>query len=162
MRYAWAPDRHSGLFTKVEPDLVGQQIEALAKEYGVCSPRMLVETARPKKSPIHNLFEWNDVLAAEKWRIEQGRAVVQTLRIVSRDGEIDDSPAFVHVRIVTEDGVSEGYKPSIHMATDEEMAGFVLAEALAQLNSLRRRYGRLRKLGKVWAALDEVQEKQTV
>lgn len=157
MSYAWAPHRKgAGFNAKVDPVIVGLHIEKLADEYGVCSPTMLVETARPKRSQLHPLFEWDDAKAAERWRIEQARAVVQTIRIVTDEG-VEEAPAFVHVRIVNDDGVSEGYAPAIQMQTNEQMRDFVLQEALAQLNSLRRRYGRLERLSKVWEAVDELQ-----
>lgn len=157
--YAWNPKAHTGQFKKVDPEIVGRQIEQISEEYGVCAPRMLVEKARPKRSPIHGLFEWNDALAAEKWRIEQARAVVQTIRVVNPDGVIQDTPAFVHVKIVSEDGISEGYKPTIQLATDPAMRGFVLAEAITQLYALKRRYDGLKELEHVWAAVEQVKVK---
>ena len=47
------------------------------KNAGRLFPRDVVEEARPATSPLHNSFEWDDGKAAEAWRIEQARHLIQ-------------------------------------------------------------------------------------
>lgn len=155
MRYEWA----NGRSQKVDAQIVGEIVEAIAEKLGVCSPRYLVEEARSKKSPLHPLFEWRDDVAAEHWRTEQARSTVQALRVTQIEGP--SIPAFVHYKIVDEEGVAEGYTPTLKIQTDTDVRDFVLAEALVQLRSLKRRYENISALAPVWRAVADI-EKQAV
>jgi hypothetical protein len=139
----------------VPTETIAKAVMRLERKHGECSPRMLVDAARPERSPLHSLFEWDDTEAADRWRAHQARQVINSIRVVV-DGQAEPIPAFVHVRRVTPDGTREGY-----MSTARALAGptreGVVRDALAQLNGLRRRYQQLSELALLWAALDELQ-----
>ena len=42
---------------------------------------ILVETARSEDSVLHPLFEWNDSLAAEKYRLQQARTIINNIEV---------------------------------------------------------------------------------
>lgn len=48
---------------------------------GRLTPQRVVEAAKSKKSPLHEFFEWNDVVAAEAYRLDQARALIRTVGI---------------------------------------------------------------------------------
>lgn len=56
-------------------------VVALEKK-GRLTPRAVVEAARDPNSPMHACFEWDDSVAGDKWRIEQARRLIRTVRIV--------------------------------------------------------------------------------
>lgn len=154
--YEWASKNH-----KVSAQLVGETVERLADlNGGVCPPSALVDEAKPEEHPLHNLFEWDDSAAAESYRRQQARQVINSIRVVPaiEDGSAPapSFPAFVSVSKIDEDGVSRGYKPlSIVVEKPEEYAQ-VLAEANAAFAALRRRYAALKEFGPVFAALDQL------
>ena len=41
-------------------------------QQGKTTAKDLVDASRPEEAPLHKLFEWNDSIAAEKYREEQG------------------------------------------------------------------------------------------
>lgn len=43
------------------------------------SPQELLEKARDVNSELHKCFEWNDSIAAEKYRLQQARVVLVNL-----------------------------------------------------------------------------------
>lgn len=46
-------------------------------------PHALLETARPHNHPLHSLFEWNNSIAGEKYRLAQARGYIGSFSIVT-------------------------------------------------------------------------------
>lgn len=68
-----------GLY-KVDAQTVGEICETLENSNEGLTPESLVEYARDELSPIHDLFEWNDYIAAEKYRIVQAQNIIKNIR----------------------------------------------------------------------------------
>ena len=148
MKYQWKDSNY-----KASADMVGRRVAQLEKQHGVCHPKLLVDDARPLTSPLHDLFEWDDQAAAESYRIDQARGVLQAIRVVFQEGD-EPVMAFVHVRL---EG-APGYVSIIRAMSDGEMREQVLGDALAALEALKRRYDGLRELQPVWQATRKVKE----
>jgi hypothetical protein len=149
--YSWRPKAHR---SGVDAQEVGETLEALAVN-GLLHPQAIVEAAKPARSPLHRLFEWDDAVAGAAYRVDQARAVVQSLQveIVTKDGEVREGVrAFVN--IVTRTG-EQGYAGIMWAASDKDVMRGLLAKALDELNSWRRRYGDLVELARVNDVLDE-------
>jgi len=59
-----------------------ERIQQLAqKRRGRITPREVVDDARDDASPLHPLFEWNDGIAADRYREEQARVLIGRVRI---------------------------------------------------------------------------------
>jgi hypothetical protein len=56
------------------------QLEQVRKDYGRLTPRNVVDAARKPDHPLHRRFEWNDGVAAEKYRLVQARQLIRTVR----------------------------------------------------------------------------------
>ena len=63
MAVTWA----KGSVFKADPNIAKDVMDQLSAE-GRLSPLDLVEASRPEDAPLHNEFEWNDTIAAQKWR----------------------------------------------------------------------------------------------
>lgn len=108
----------------IEADVVGEELERIRSKTGQLVPADVVSAARPKKSPIHAAFEWDDTLAGEKYRIHQARNIIRAVRVVSEgdDGESVSHPQFVHINR----GHEDQYYQSAEVAV-ENVDEFVLA-----------------------------------
>lgn len=51
------------------------------------TPESLLAAARKKRSPIHDLFEWDDEVAAEAYRLEQARYFLRSVWEVPVDSD---------------------------------------------------------------------------
>ena len=71
---------------RAEPEpVISEQIVAAIKSLerrGRLTPDQVVEAARNPRSPLHGRFEWDDSAAAAKWRIEQARELIRTIKVV--------------------------------------------------------------------------------
>lgn len=77
-------------------EIIGGDSEALKElerltdiNNGDLTPDIVLEAARPENSPLHKHFEWDDSVAAEAWRKDQARTLIQSykLHIVDERGE---------------------------------------------------------------------------
>lgn len=153
MIYQWGSRTFS-----VDAQTVGDTVERLAVQHGgVCPPSALVEESRPLDAPTHPLFTWDDEIAAEAWRRQQARSVINSIKVTMDDGEQSKSPAFVHVSLVGDEGPREGYASTLSVMSDEEQREQVLAEVRRYLNGFRRRYQHLSVLTPLFQAMDKLE-----
>jgi len=114
--------------------------EALAKiseqEKGRLNPKAIVDAARSNRHVLHKHFEWDDGLAAEQWRMEQARSIVQSIHIEHEDTESGVARAFLSIR--DKDGVS--YRTIEEVMGSADLQSKVLASAERDLLAFESRY----------------------
>lgn len=91
--------------------------------------RDVVEIARPKNSPIHDYFEWDDTIAAERYRIRQAQQLVAALYIEITDSSI--TKAYEALRI--EDVKDNVFVDQKTIETDVYLTDQVIQIAYKQL-----------------------------
>jgi hypothetical protein len=74
----------SGL-TNDDAQVLGERLMELSQD-GVLSPEQVVEDARRPESPTHRYFEWNDQVAAHKYRLHQADGYITSIRFVPASG----------------------------------------------------------------------------
>jgi hypothetical protein len=105
---------------------------------GRVTPKTLLERARPNTSPIHELFEWDDSVAAEKHRVEQARRLIAsvTITIVNVKHPVRQYHS-VPVRIVTGPSRREFVTRAVAVANTEHMLN-ISADRYAMLVSIAK------------------------
>lgn len=145
----------------VAAGVVGEAITELDRRDGFCSAEALVEHAKPKRSKLHPLFEWDDEVAGQKWRVSQARRLIRSIEVVVDGGGGSSEPvtvsAFVHANPKGEHETS-GYVPVSRAAADAVMAEQVKRETLAMIAGLRRRLVALGQFPALAAELGAVLE----
>jgi hypothetical protein len=121
------------------------------RERGELTAAKLVEVSRPENAPLHKAFEWNDAQAAEKWREQQARVIIGNLRFVV-DGDAEPIKAYYNLR--AEEPKYESLEAILKSENDTSL---MLRNALRDLNVFRAKYGRLKALSNVFAAVDQLQ-----
>ena len=71
----------------VDPDAVAAEVHKLLAQHDGITPELLLNTARRKSSPLHNLFDWDDSVAAEKWRTHQARKLARAIHVIPEEVE---------------------------------------------------------------------------
>ena len=75
---------------------------------GLLSPPGVVESARDPSSPLHAHFDWDDTEAAEKWRHEQARQLIRSVKITISDASPVSVRAYVSLPVDRQSGA--GYR----------------------------------------------------
>ncbi len=114
-------------------------------------PKAVIEAAESPNSPFHDNFEWDDSVAAEKYRVEQARQLIQSFKIYNEELKIN-------VRAFTSLEMDRNNKGGYRLTTEAMKAPDLRAElirtALKELETVRNKYAHLQELAQVWEAID--------
>lgn len=142
--YKW---KLEGLYG-TDAQTVGNELERIYAEQGTLEPSVVVEQSKPEHAPLHDLFEWDDEIAAEKWREQQARVVIANVMMVDESTDEAFTRAFVHV--------SDDYRPLSVVLEDRDMTEELLDSALRELRTFERKYNDLVQLAPVFNAIEQV------
>ena len=140
----------TGIF-KADAEMVANEIAAIGDNV---TPQQIVDRAKDEDSELHKCFTWDDTMAAQKWRLEEARKVVQLL-VIDRSQEIETEPP---VRVFFKIGNThdEGYKQTVNILRNNDEYAALLKQALAELEAFQRKYRTLSELEPVFDAISEV------
>lgn len=153
--YQWKPGKRFG----VPAAVAGASLESIRRaNAGSLTPAAVVDAARDPTHPLHPAFCWDDTEAAERWREQQARVLINSVRVVvtRSDGQ---SVRVAFVSVVNPLG-ERGYQPSSVVMGTPDLRAQALADALAALDGWRCRYSHLEELAEVFAAIDKVKAKR--
>lgn len=129
-----------------------EQLDGVRSTYGKLTPAVVVEAARPEDHPLHTRFEWDDSVAAEKWRREQASDLIRSYRISYK--ETKDGPVsvrgFLAVRDLEDPHVSE-YMPTEEVLADDFTRQLVLRDCEREIAALKAKYGHLKEFASLLA-----------
>lgn len=137
---------------------VGQRLERVRRQSGgTLHVADVVADARDAASPTHPLFEWNDSVAASRYRKHQADELIRSIVVVACDASTGAAaPAFV--RVAATDAPHERRytsAPVAVLAARPAPAATVESRALRELRDWRRRYGEVPTLGALCRTIDE-------
>lgn len=115
---------------------------AVRDQYGALTPRNVVDAARDEGHPLHSRFEWDDTIAAARYREVQAGELIRKVKITYADkkGEQRDVRAFLVVR---GDGPTSEYVPTEQVMTDPFTSRLVLQEFEREWKAFKARYDHL-------------------
>lgn len=64
---------------KAPAEVTGKVCQEIIDSDGAVTPKRLVDVSRPEEAPLHGEFEWNNDVAAEKFREEQARQIIKNI-----------------------------------------------------------------------------------
>lgn len=139
----------------IKAQLVGEHFEQLEKQQGCITPKIVLESARSENSVIHSCFEWNDSVAAEKYRESQAGSLIRNLTVKMITPDVEQTePVRAYVNIKQS---SSSEFISIHnVLKDEYLAQKMLEQAKSELNAFAKKYSTLQELSKVFDAIAEL------
>lgn len=140
----------------VKPAVVTAELDAIRARRGMLTPRIVVEEARNPKSPIHECFEWDNDHAAELWRLSQAGYLIRSLVIVKDDAgnKLPTPPRWLVLRPAASKEETTQYVTLTEAMRHKDSRERLLADALAELESFKRKYDSLLELAEVFAAMD--------
>lgn len=130
---------------------VRDELERLRKKGGgVLMPSDVVEAARPKHSPLHGSFTWDDGEAAEKYRLWQARQLI-SVHVVLIGKKKQSTRMYVSLSTDREDG--GGYRFITDVLGNAEARQTLLMDARKDMIRFREKYETLAELKDVLSAM---------
>lgn len=123
-------------------------------EGGKLNPENVVREAEADKtSPLRDYFTWNNKLAAHKYRLEEARALIRSVKIeVTHNEVVVTIPKYVHDPGLNDEGDEDedakpgrkqGYIETLSAENDLELARQIVKAELTQALSHLRRANRV-------------------
>lgn len=150
-KYSW----RSGYGYKTSADVVGKVLAEIEERDGAVTSKAFLEYSRPEDSETHSMFEWDDSIAAEKYRLVQSGKIINQLQVeivrtedrtpvvldvtMERTDSVQRVNAFVNVvpRSTRGSAVFNNIRTAM---SDEEKSKQVLMNALAELKTFETKY----------------------
>lgn len=150
MIYEWK-DGTIGVPAKAQS--VGRRLEKIRRlNGGELKPLMIVKDACSPSSPLHSCFEWNNEIAAAKYRITQANYMIRHI-VVRLEDRPEAKPIRAFVSVRKDD--SRHYTSIGVAMSDEEYRKQVIQEALEEAKEWRERYENYKELGEIFKAIDK-------
>ncbi len=141
-------------------DDIEQELARIWNERERLTPADVVEEAASIDSPLHPFFEWDDSEAARKFRLDQARTLIRSVKVkftvTNAAGEVEDMKIrgwMAAHHAAPESGAPEGYMPESDVRQSPEIRAALLRQMQRDLQSLRRRYMHLTEF---WRAMVEI------
>ena len=174
-RYRWNAYQY-----KVSAETAGSVMEQIERERGSVDKESFLEASRPEDSPTHDLFEWDDSIAAENYRLQQSGNFIRELHI---DIEKIEDDSYKQVTLNLSEGKPKDqerpqtmraflsatafgngsrmfqkseYVSSDKAINDKDIRNTVLENAKRELAIFRRKYNMLKELQSLFEEIDKV------
>lgn len=138
----------------VSADTAHDEFERIYNKYGELTQKALVDESRDKSAVLHECFEWNDAIAAEKYRLEQAGDMIRCLVSITKPDNEDD-PIVVRAFVKT----TEHYEPIRVSLSIEAKYAVLLNDALQDAENFKRKYENFVELKEIIDAIDSVAAK---
>lgn len=138
----------ASLYKGANAEQVASEIESLGNDV---TPTEILEKAKDDTTELHKCFEWEDSVAAEKWRLQQARMIVCHL-VIKEDGE--DAADKPEIRIFHKTDRADGYKSITFIMRDKTEYEKLLAQARKELRVFKQKYHNLSELEEILALID--------
>ena len=118
--------------------------------FGKFTPMEVLEKAKDETTELHKCFEWNDSIAAEKYRLEQAKNIIRML--VYEKGTKEQAV----VRYYAKTETKHVYQPTKQFLVQEDEYQGLLRRALAELEAFKKKYHTLTELESIFEAMEMI------
>ena len=137
----------------VSADVARAEFDRIYDKCGELTKENLVEESRDEQAALHACFEWNDAVAAEKYRIEQAGDMIRCLVTVEKPND-NKEPIVVRAYVKT----TENFEPiKVALQSDEKYAVLV-QDALEDIQWLKKKHRAILEMKKAMDGLNTVED----
>jgi hypothetical protein len=123
----------------VPAEIAGAELEKIRLSQGIIKADTVVDAARPDDAPLHPVFEWQDAVAAENYRLYQARNLIRAVCVQTGD-KTETAPVYVHVKTAENPGYHHTEtvisRPDLYAIALQELQGKV-SGALSAVRTLQ-------------------------
>lgn len=141
----------------MKSNAVAKELELIRRKHrGILRPADVIAFAADEETALHRKFEWNDTEAAHQYRLEQARLIIRTTVRVMRE---DLPPIHAYVSLQDDRKHGDSYRAIEDVMANAGLRNKLLAQAMAEAESWKQRYGHLKKLMPITDAIGAVKKK---
>jgi hypothetical protein len=114
-----------------------RELQVIRDEFGALNAELVVGVASNPEHPLHSRFEWDDTIAAHKYRLDQAGQLLRVMFVVDLK-KPTDMRAFVAVK--GQESHKADYVPTREAMEDEFTRKLVLASMKREWMTYKRKY----------------------
>ena len=140
---------------KAPAQVAGEVCAALENSSVGLSPKTLLDASRDASAPLHDEFEWDDGIAAERFREHQAGDIIRNIYVVKAEQPEEDPKlrAFVNAKGTTRPGTYHNIRAVVD---DDDMKEQLLEAAKRECNSFIFKYSTLQETCGIIAEMRKV------
>ena len=126
-------------------------LQTIYNQRGALTPAIVVAEATNPDHPLHTRFEWDDSIAAARYREVQAAQLIRSVRVTyatSPDGEPKTVRGFLPVQRDPDDTRSS-YEPVEQLLANDFQRELLLREFDREWKLFKQRYGHLREFAEL-------------
>lgn len=140
-----------GYIGRVDVNVAREVLDSLADRNGHVEPRAVLDASRDANAPLHDVFDWDDSVAAENWRLYQARQLIINIVTV----ETNDQEEREQTRTFVSAPQKNAYVTLQAALNDDEMRVHLLEQARRDAKIFLSKYRNLQELAKVTETMNE-------
>ena len=133
---------------KADANLVANEILEIGDNV---SPKEVLDKAKQEDTELHKCFEWDDGIAAEKYRLSQAGGILRTLVIKREETESCTKP---EIRRFYKTKGNEGYKPSEIVFRKQDEYEALVQRCRTELLYVKSKFSNVSEYQEVWNLID--------
>jgi hypothetical protein len=139
-------------------EAVAERLAMLTQQAGgILTPEAVVKDAMTEDSPLHGLFEWDQSKAAWSHWLDRARQIIRSVRINFRDDTT--SVSVVAYARDPNMGDEQGYRQTLSIRSDQELAREVLVQEFGRAAAYLRRARELAVAFSLEAEVEDIQSR---
>lgn len=115
------------------------------------TPEQVLNAARDKKSIMHQFFEWNDTVAAEKYRKMQAQQLILKIAYVKDEKDTQQKRYYHNISYSTGE-----YHPVEYVFQHEDAYSMLKKRAIDYLRNAEKKFAEIEELQSVWHLIKQV------
>lgn len=135
---------------RVSADVAGRVCEELEKD-GALTPKHLLDVSRAEDAPLHDAFEWNDGIAAEKYRESQAGYIIRSL-VIEKGEDVKKEPVRAFFKVSESNPTYESIGAIVQKP---DAYAELLKMAKRDAEAFMNRYKSITELAPVFSAISE-------
>ncbi len=119
------------------------ELTAIREKHKKLTPAVVLKEARNPDHPLHSRFEWDDSVAAERYRLEQARNLISLVRVSYTDSAGETKSVRQYQAVRASDANQYEYEPVEEVLADPFKRKLVMQDMQRQVEELVARYEHL-------------------
>ena len=139
----------------IDAQTAGEECKRIAETIGLTAENLLNEN-RTEGTPLHNYFEWDNDVAAEKYRLVQAKDIIRSIVLI-RQTEDDNKPPVRQFVSIRKEKKEREFVPVETVLKRQDYTEQMFEQAKRDLLAFRTKYINLRnyaELSGVFASID--------
>lgn len=143
-------------FDKNKAQIYGKELDKISmKNNGTLTPNDVVEEARSIYNPLHEVFEWDNTAAADRYRLHQARQLINHITVeVKFDHTSREQKAWISMdETPEEEKTNIKYIDVVRVLTEKPLREQMLLSAIKEVEYWQERYNDYRELNQIFTSI---------